>query len=348
MYAGYDGYHWDLFDKTLPIEYNKSLQDNSICTMTITATGYCGNETKTYELEVKASDQPCGNGIVDPGEDCDPNASASENSCGCVTCPGSCICPECPKSWLMTAFGDSYALGGYPDSGKGMRMYNVSTDFVPLFPTGIDEGYFSTYIISKGGSGSRWPEIDSKRSRFSYIIDNYNDNNRNRTGGGFNMYNQLESIAIHNGCFDSGFCSYGLPASGKCERTHVYFNNGKTAINTDFTELPSTINSEKACIIVSKGNIIIGSSVNTIQAILFTDGTFTTQRVVTQTPLFIHGSVYTNKVNFQRVLTHPENDPAEIIIYNPKYMYILKEMLGIGSDSIPLKIREYKYSTVSE
>lgn len=233
--------------------------------------------------------------------------------------------------WLMTAFGDTYALGGY----GGMAMQNVTGSFDGV-PTGA--AYFSSYIISKSGTSTAYP---SRASKKNYLLGGsggiYADNNRLKVGPTAEVYTYLYSLAEANDCFGLGHCTTTLPSPlGSCNGQVIYFLSNNVQITNDYTSAPTN-----ACVFVVKGNVTISASVNRIDAFFLVDGDFVTQS--SNRVLIIKGSVIANNVRFGRDLGGVVNNsnPSEIIIYDPKYLDILRDYLG---EEYPYKIREYKYS----
>lgn len=132
--------------------------------------------------------------------------------------------------------------------------------------------------------------------------------------------------------------------------TAVIFIEGNISINRDITVNPSDPN--KGLVFVVKGNVIIDQSVTQIDAVIISAGTIytagadcTTNSVSNANPLTIRGSListYQDRnqafsctsasppancplINLCRELSN-NNNPAELVINQPKYLVILKDL----------------------
>ena len=98
------------------------------------------------------------------------------------------------------------------------------------------------------------------------------------------------------------------------------------------------INPDTGIIFIVQGNIIVDSSVERIDGVFITDGTFYSRDVITcalnpshdDDRLVINGAVYAfGDLCFTRDLgASNENTPAELINYEPKYLYLFQEIVG--------------------
>ncbi|MDP2671028.1 MAG: VWA domain-containing protein [bacterium] len=99
----------------------------------------------------------------------------------------------------------------------------------------------------------------------------------------------------------------------------------------------------KGLIFVVKKQIrIVNDGADRIDAVLISDGQFISSRTscttpnVTSDPLTVNGAIYVfgsraageNAACFNRVLTNNFTDPSEIINYDPRYLYLFREIIG--------------------
>lgn len=110
-----------------------------------------------------------------------------------------------------------------------------------------------------------------------------------------------------------------------------------------------------ACLFIVGGDITVdttSSSLNSantaydlIEAFMIASGTFTTSQTNNDSVLIIQGGVIYNNTNsnasFQRTVTGSDDRPAEVILYDPKYLELFRDYLGTGYD---FKVREVNYS----
>ncbi|MBN2015750.1 hypothetical protein JW766_02865 [Candidatus Dojkabacteria bacterium] len=244
--------------------------------------------------------------------------------------------------WLMTAYGDTYAHQGF---GTLVMQDVIDDTMVSSWAKGEPPGsgnqaYFSTYIISK--FDQNYP---SRTSLLNYLLSPYEDRNVSKVGTPDEVYHFMFALAQSNECFDSGFCSEVLNkdvdvSSMNCEATHVYFVDGDLNFIGSGSFLASP---NEACVFVVKGNVTVGSGVERIDSFILLDGQFETE--ISGTTLVLQGGVITDNSLFKRSLSGFQNNdmPSEIIIYDAKYLDLLREYISQG---YTVKIREYSYSSV--
>lgn len=229
--------------------------------------------------------------------------------------------PAAPPTnpWLMTGLGDTYASGGY----NGMEMRNKES-FPDLVPIGTGQADFSSYIVSQA-AGS----LPDPASWAGYELVDYTDSN---TVSG--MYDTLLSLAQGN---DECAFSTGVTSLSACTTSNIYFieNGTSLVINANWGNSAANV----ACVVVSKDNIYIDGGASDLNALFLTEGQFSTSN--TSNLLTIHGSVLANSVYFQRAIANSSANPSEAIIYDAKYLGLLKSCFG---ERYPVKIREYGFA----
>jgi len=269
---------------------------------------------------------------------------SANNVCGTTTSNTNVVVGN---PWLATGFGDAYAYGGY----SGMSMQSMG-DFEGI-PRGTGgQAYFSTYIISKlqSAAANAYPNRPSIRS---YLLSNYSDNNvnlftllPNRTAS---VYDYIYNLAGKNGCFTSGQCTTTIPPQLLvCDSKKIYFVNDNLTLTNDFRS--STTVPDDACAFIVRRNVTVSSNIIRLDGFFILDGNFITNSNLTipvKQTLVIKGGVIANNVTFNRTLSGFDNslNPSEIIIYDPKYIDLLRDLLG---EDYPSKIRELEYSNPTE
>jgi len=212
-------------------------------------------------------------------------------------------------AWMMTGFGDTYSFSGYSD----MIMYN-HMNFLNIPDTSGNPSYFSRYLFSSGNTNS----INDNESFEEWELMNYDDSNIDILKN--SIYYELLDLAKRNDCmgskvFEISASSFN-PAS--CNNKIYFINEGNLQIDS------STSN----CMIISKDSISIGNGVNNLDAFFITQDNFTSTGGGNSTPLLINGSVLANTVNFNREIDNFNENPSEVISYDPKYLDIFRDCFG--------------------
>jgi hypothetical protein len=233
------------------------------------------------------------------------------------------------EPWMMTARGDVYASDGYD-----LKLQQVTGYSVPKMPPS-DDAYFSTYIISRNMAGG-WPDPSAARGSLrGYLLGDYDDKNTSKLGAE-KVYNYMRGIVEANGRTITPLPPGGPPTSCSGGILRVYF----TTSTIDFTDADYGSAANSACVYVTSGDVNVGPNVQRIEGFILADGNFVTSS--SNKKLRIDGGVISSNVNFGRDLDIDSTDPAEIIIYDAKYLMLLRDWLG---ESYPFRIREYKYGS---
>lgn len=118
------------------------------------------------------------------------------------------------------------------------------------------------------------------------------------------------------------------------DKTGIIFTDGNLTINTNLTYT----NENAGLVFIAQGDIIINPSVTRIDAVLIASGHIYTAGAncshntpVTASQLIINGSLISltsnNNIEFCRNLSN-NNNPAEVINQQPKYLVILKDLFA--------------------
>ncbi len=255
--------------------------------------------------------------------------------CGTDTTVNTGSVYEAANAWLMTGWGDVYVYGGITSSDP-MEMMEI-TDNRFSIPTINDWAYFSTYIISKSDSGGSFPTTEGDgdgKSKRGFQLDSYDDMNRDKVGDS-SVYNYIKDLSEENECTTEN-CRVitGMPAS--CTGQKVYFIDSDLQIDSNF----NVISSSDACVFVVKENVNVAPNVRRLDAFFLVDGTFTSQS--SDRRLEIEGGVISNNASFIRAIDNSYLNPSEVISYDPKYLDLLREYLGVD---YPSNVRELGYSS---
>lgn len=251
--------------------------------------------------------------------------------------------------WLMTENGDTFAQGGHCD----MKIGDTSGYLAGVYPP---QNYFSRYIISAGNSTLTSPVSDA--SRENYKLTSYTDQNSYKVAN--TVYNDLRQLVQKNTTINTasswsnvgdGVYEYAGAASnlnivgGACARRAVIFVEGNLTITPPF--LISPAGSSNGCLFVVGGNVTINggavgvNNVDYIEAFFVSGGNFRTVSDGNDT-IRIKGGVIARTVTFER--SGADNNPGEIIDYDPRYLDILRPYLG---EDYPFRVREWKYSATN-
>ena len=246
--------------------------------------------------------------------------------------------------WMMTLFGDVFSQGGF----SNMKMKVIGDAYtVPSWAKGQpigsnDSAWFSTYIMSK--MDNNWTANRGSLSGYD-TGDSYDDGNRALFDS--SLYNYLYDIVKNNGYEITEFSD--IPNSiCSADETKVIFIKDTSNPN-EWKEIGSGWDGEKsdsrACVIISDSPVRINSNVNNLDALIISSKTIeTTDENI---PFVNNGSILANKINFQRNLSGLANEgnPSELVVYDAKYLVLLRDILGIDYSS---KVREFQYSDVAE
>lgn len=261
---------------------------------------------------------------------CRATLNASNSGC---TDQGAATADIISPSWLMTEYGDTFASQGYDD----MEIWETQGPLSGVYPP---PNYFSRYIISSGNATL----TANNESRKSYKLSSYDDQNVEKRL----FYSFLEGLVNtsitplnpSSGWSDTGDGVYEYIgasetlniAGGICNKKAVIFVEGNLNLIPPF----SIVGNDHGCLFIVGGDITI-NGVGDVAGFFVTNRNFTTAGNGT---LIIKGGVITNIGSFD---CEGGGNPGEIIDYDPRYLYILKEYLG---EDYPYKIREWKYSAM--
>lgn len=246
--------------------------------------------------------------------------------------------PQIGQEWMLTKFYDTYAACGYDNP--------IPSSDVP----------FSTYWIG-GDVSTPWKfGVANPPSLNKWESQGYDDSNRV-----VNWYDRLYGLAMRSEwlvendmvsldsvagstidqsspLFADGIFIYTnggtLTITGNCKDRKVLFvSRANVNIVPDMTTADNS-----ACLLIAKNKITIlpgGNASNAenediIEAAFITDGKFTSQGDPNFDKLKIRGFVFAKETIFERDLVFEENSqyPAEKIVYDPRYIYLLRDMLG--------------------
>ncbi|MEA3357012.1 MAG: carbohydrate-binding domain-containing protein [Patescibacteria group bacterium] len=258
--------------------------------------------------------------------------------------------------WMKTLDGDMYAALGFSN--------NIQMDF----PHGSGNWAMGSYWVGGVSSGGSWefgdiptpPGLSYEASYKGWRDSSYDDDNCN-----LSWYDRLLTLAMGSKCredFNSGGnCNYesGISSGssvldldrgiyeysgsttvsgGTCTHAKVIFVNGTLTIGSTFINQDD----DSACLFIARDGITVvggrpmGGNLNTpdvIEAAFITDGKFTVNDdnisgIIDR--LHIKGFVFSDSTSFERDLVWNDNTlyPAEYIEYDPRYIYLLRDMLG--------------------
>lgn len=145
---------------------------------------------------------------------------------------------------------------------------------------------------------------------------------RGQTGGATVLYKKTGNVNISDG-----------PITFNCNANLVFFVDGDLTVNNNVTD---TSNNAGTLTFVVSGNINVGTAITTM------DGVYIFGKQLSDpgngaTSLTVHGSLIGLSGNsdasfkLDRSVTNNNTTPAEIIYYQPKYTYILRDALSSGS-----------------
>ena len=222
--------------------------------------------------------------------------------------------------WYMTAWGDTFSGGGY----ELMQMNKLTDTSIVEIPTAEENGaYFSKYIISRNGGQS----VQNRESLEKYILGSYTDANTRLTQDKdkFGVYEYLKALADKNGCeYSSSFSS----------TQDINIFDGSVSISQNIDYSPSN-----GKILVASGNVSIGAGVEILDTLVATNESFITESADSR--YINYGSIFSSILSLGRTLEDNKSNPAELIIYDPKYLDLLRDCFG---ETPSVSIREFKYA----
>jgi hypothetical protein len=238
--------------------------------------------------------------------------------------------PQIGQEWMLTKFGDVYSELGYQ---------------VPL----LNDEYFSTYWIggnvsipwnfgAGGDSKNNWVNKDyndrnSNLEWFDYLyrlarrsdwgvtngIDGVNNIKLNTSEDGIFFYNSTDTLEITEDC------------NG---RKVIFVPKAEVEIRPDIEHKDR----DSACLIVARNDVRLlegndatnSKNEDIVELAVITDSNFIAEEDGKYDKLRLRGFVFSGSTEFNRDLVLEKNieDPAEIIVYDPRYLYLLKDMLG--------------------
>lgn len=249
------------------------------------------------------------------------------------------------EKWIQTYLNSVYGWSGYYD------------------PIPSEDEFLSSFWLGGGATACVQSNFGAGRGSEEtpwWCSGSYDDRNR-RTNGG-DWYDQLYFLALRsdwvvyhqNGeITETATISFGdgndqvykyvgedpLVVSGQCRGRKVVFAPSGSAVR--FVPEFVTAGEDDACLIIGEDGTVIsvlgGSEApddeDDLMAAVITDGLYVSQQDAippTYDRLFIDGFVFSEEASFLRDLVFEDNmeHPSERISYDPRYLYLLKDMLG--------------------
>jgi hypothetical protein len=240
------------------------------------------------------------------------------------------------EEWMITKFGDVYSALGYD---------------VPL----ISHEYFATYWIA-GNVSTNWDFASGEDSKNNWKDSRYLDQNSNSGWYGtlYRLAKKSDWAALH-GISAGGSVSLKGQIGGQNSGIYVYtgsgtltFSQGQECSGRKVIFVPTAdvvlqpdieaADENSACLVIARNEVKVVSgndaggtdNEDVLQLGIITDDNFISEEDTDLDALRIRGFVFANTVEFNRDLVFEANldDPAEIIVYDPRYLYLLKDMLG--------------------
>lgn len=268
---------------------NPKLTDPTGCPFAFSSTPTSGN----YEFRLYANDQETTDALIAKSNTISPNASSTPGPA--VNCPTQTAYPRV-QDGLITA---SSISDNFSNSNANCVLGSPAP-FAPFKIPTYDDLKSLYYTQSKATNKSTITTL-------STISDQY-------------IYYRAGDLTVN-----------GLSGTA----TAVVFVDGNLNLGGDLNSAATNV------VFVVKGNIIIAPAVTTINAVLISQGIIytagspscNTNSVTTTSPLTINGSLISLNtidnvpIKFCRTLGSG-NSPAEIIINQPKYLVILRNILS--------------------
>jgi hypothetical protein len=219
----------------------------------------------------------------------------------------------------------------------------------------ISDEYFATYWIA-GNVSTNWDFASGEDSKNNWKDSRYLDQNSNSGWYGtlYRLAKKSDWAALH-GISAGGSVSLNGQIGGQNSGIYVYTGNGTVTFNqghycsgrkvifvptADVVLQPDIKVADKnsACLVIARNEVKVVSgndaggtdNEDVLQLGIITDDNFISEEDTDLDALRIRGFVFANTVEFNRDLVFEANldDPAEIIVYDPRYLYLLKDMLG--------------------
>jgi len=254
---------WLVSDEVSGIHYGGIRVVTETASGTVTPIPY--KEVEGFPHEESKDDIPPGTSI--------PWVRVRDNACNqtieqnvfVIDDPGGNGGPVLP-GWLMTAFGDTYADLGY----NQMEMKDITADL------GIytGQGYFSSYILSLRGGDTTL----NRQSINGFVMNDYNDKNAERIGGlGENsIYERLYSLYDSNKVQCQANPDIQViegSIADSCVGKKIYFLENDIQLGPNWGQSADPNN---ACIIISKGQVMIPETVQGVDGFIISDGEMST------------------------------------------------------------------------
>ncbi|MBN2100335.1 hypothetical protein JW710_00355 [Candidatus Dojkabacteria bacterium] len=252
---------------------------------------------------------------------------------------------EAGREWMQTKFGSVYSALGYSN---------------PVIEGQYMNSYVTTGIYDDGVAEKYWFPGDSVLSGNAWTVKPYDDNNRVFEWADMlkrlvrsSMWLRSHDIEVINTIPEGGRLDLDtLDSDGVWEYTGsddltVFSSTGSCSsrkillvgdINLDIEPDIKLSGKDSACLFVSRGSIRVLSGSNAggsdnedvLEAGLVADGNFETVNDNNHDRLRIRGLVVADTVSFDRDLVFEDNllYPSELIVYDPRILYLLRDMLG--------------------
>ncbi len=252
-----------------------------------------------------------------------------------------CIIPQLGDPWMQTLNGDVYATRGFSNP------IPLANTFLSRYWAGgrANLGDSSWNFGSEPGKGGA---SGPNSGWVSWPTDIYADKNKD-TNWYDDIYrlaersgNQLKdpgSLTLYQVITDSANQGiYVFPTSstvtvqGLCNGAKVIFFPNSTEVR--ITPNAMALTNTSACLIVARNGVTVRTGINDdterINFAIITNGTFKTDVDADRNKLRINGLVFANDTLLQRTLTPARNltDPAETFNYDPRYLELLRNLIG--------------------
>jgi len=279
---------------------------------------------------------------------------------------GSIVVTNPARPWLKTTGGDVGSIG---------RIGDIARDLTNPAATGIYSPYNADYlVISRGGIDSKFRSVKNwlvgnpsppgydplniypppNPTMYDTLLETYRRRCDPVTTDAGGTTGAIRDAVINSGCTilrHSGDLNISnsswSPGAGYNGPAAVVFVEGNMTIERNMNIAANT-----GLIFVVRGNISIAGDpnepsppkrVNRVDGVFIANGSFNTygntgcDTTSSSLPLQINGAVYAfGQACFTRGLSNNRNNPAELINFEPKYLWLFREIAG----SAPIIYRE--------
>lgn len=268
------------------------------------------------------------------GDSIEASAIASDMACNASSGGGGIS--AIGEEWLSTTLGDVYGSCGVDD---------------PI-PTGVSYWVSGHWLGGRNQSAcsQTWWKPASKMSQKIWVNDTYFDDNSTtswyptlvRIAKKSEMWNTMTSTSNPPDISSedqqgiilyTGNANLNIPSGTSCNGEKVIFvQDAGVTINPDIS-----VADDSACVLVVQSGVTTvgtgsdkGGGTDEVSLAVISDGVFRVEADSAFDKLQLNGLVFAAQTDFERDLVWEDNQslPAEFIEYDPRYLYLMKDMLG--------------------